>query len=218
MKHILITGGTGGLGKTVVQTLSQKGYYLHLAVRGDEKPSIENTFNYSVDLIDAQASEKMAERLISQYHHLEAAVFMAGGYMPGGILQVSIEDIHKMISLNFDTAYTLARILVRHFRNAGKGKLVFIGAKAAVVPDLAAGNLAYSLSKQLLLQLTQLINEGEKEFGTRAHILLPGTMDTPANRQAMPEADFSKWTSPEAIASTIADILEGKDLEPVVSF
>ena len=120
--------------------------------------------------------------------------------------------------MKFAAAFNSVLPLVNHFRKKGGGKLIFIGAKAAYNNSTAINNFAYSLSKQMLFNFTGMINESEAAFNTTAHILLPGTLDTVLNRQQMPDADFSKWTSMQIIAETISNIIAGKEVKTVIEF
>ncbi|MCF0060269.1 SDR family NAD(P)-dependent oxidoreductase [Dyadobacter chenwenxiniae] len=218
MKNILITGGTGNLGQTVVKTLSDHGYHLHLAVRSDVADNAENVSYYPTDIADNEQAERLLAKIVSENVTVNAGVFLAGGFEPGKLAETSMDDISRMISINFATAFTVAQKLITHYKTAGGGKLIFVGAKAAMNPQAAASSLAYSLSKQLLYNFSELINESEKSAGTTSHILLPGIIDTTANRKAMPEADFSKWISPADMAATIGEIIAGNETRAVIEF
>jgi NAD(P)-dependent dehydrogenase (short-subunit alcohol dehydrogenase family) len=218
MNNILMTGGTGNLGKTVVETLLAAGYQLHLSVHEADNAATENISYYHTDLASPEQSEILVKSVLNKENAILAGVFLAGGFISGGLETVKWDDISKMVSLNFATAFNTAQPLLDHFRQRGGGKLIFIGAKAAMNNGSAIGNLAYSLSKQLLSNFSALINESENKNGITSHILLPGTLDTALNRGYMPDADFSKWTSTVAIAETISDIIAGKETRSVISF
>ena len=218
MKHILITGGTGNLGKVVVNKLLESGYQLHLATREQTDTTTENIYYYPAELTSPESSQFLVENILSKADNISAGVFIAGGFVSGSLLQTSMEDINSMVQLNFATAFNSAIHLVNHFRKKGGGKLIFIGAKAAYNNSTAINNFAYSLSKQMLFNFTGMINESEAAFNTTAHILLPGTLDTVLNRQQMPDADFSKWTSMQIIAETISNIIAGKEVKTVIEF
>ena len=211
MKHILITGGTGNLGKVVVNKLLESGYQLHLAVREHTDEVIENIFYYPAELTSPESSQLLVEDILSKTENIAAAVFIAGGFVGGSLQLTSMGDIHSMMQLNFATTFNSAVHVINHFRRSGGGKLIFIGAKAAYNNSTAIHNIAYSLSKQMLFNFTAMINESEAEFNTTAHILLPSALDTAHNRKQMPDADFSKWTSPEMISILIQQIIEGQE-------
>lgn len=217
MDNILVTGGTGNLGKTVVNTLLNKSYKLHLPVRKAINDT-ENIHYYVTDLTSTIASKNLVKNIVEKADRITAGVFLAGGFVGGGLEKTSLVDINKMIALNFTTAFNSAKNLINHYKKVGGGKLIFIGAQAAMDSKTASVNMAYSISKQMLYSFVTLINNSEKVTNISAHILLPNALDTDLNRKQMPNADFSKWTNTETIAQTIANIIEGKELNIVIKF
>jgi short-subunit dehydrogenase len=122
-----------------------------------------------------------------------------------------------MMAVNVATAHNIAGPLININRpQKRKLSLIFIGAKAAMELSSAVNNIAYALSKKTLYHYVSLINESENKSGTSAYILLPGTLDTAFNREAMPEADFTEWTKPADIALCIRQIAEGLRMETVI--
>lgn len=218
MSNILMTGGTGNLGKSVVETLSAAGYHLHLSVREVNEPAADKISYYQTDLESPGQSENLVKSVVDSQNDILAGVFLAGGFVPGGLEKTGWTDISKMVSLNFATAFNTAQSLLANFRQKGGGKLIFIGAKAAMDSSSAINNVAYSLSKQLLFNFSEMVNESENKNGITSHILLPGTLDTALNRGFMPDADFSKWTSTIAIAETVRDIISGREGRKVIIF
>jgi short-subunit dehydrogenase len=218
MSNILMTGGTGNLGRTVVDTLLTAGYHLHLSVREAGNAATENMSCYPTDLASPEQSDALVKSVLAQENDILAGVFLAGGFVSGGLETAKWDDISKMVSLNFATAFNTAQALLAHFSEKGSGKLIFIGAKAAMSNSSAIGNFAYSLSKQLLFNFSELINESESKNGITSHILLPGTLDIALNRELMPDADFSQWTSTLAIAEAISDIIGGRETRMVIPF
>ena len=218
MATILITGGAGNLGKTVVNDLDAAGHSLHLAVMDANDIAHDKWAKYPVDLANKQQTEQMVSDILAKESGIDAGVFLAGGFMAGGIDKLSMEDINKMLMLNFTTAFHSSIGLINHFKSKVDGKLIYIGAKAAMDITLAAQNQAYALSKQMLYSFCTMINESENKNGITAHILLPGTLDTALNRSYMPDADFSKWTKPSDVAQTILNIVEGRESNAVIRF
>jgi short-subunit dehydrogenase len=216
MEHILITGGTGNLGKIVVNKLQESGYQLHLATREPTDAAAKNIYYYSAELTSPESSQLLVENILKKTENISAAVFIAGGFVAGSLQHTSMGDINSMVQLNFATAFNTVVHVINHFRKSGGGKLVFIGAKAAYNKSTAIQNMAYSLSKQMLVNFTAMVNESEAGYNTSAHILLPGALDTEYNRKQMPNADFSKWTSPEEIAITIQQIIQGQETRNVI--
>lgn len=218
MENILITGGTGNLGQTVVKKLSDHGYHLHLAVRKAVGDHAKNVSYYQTDVSDSGQAEALVGKIATGKVTIHTGVFLAGGFEPGDLAKTSIDDITRMINMNFATAFNVAQKLIAHYKTVGGGKLIFVGAKAAMDSKAAGNSLAYSLSKQLLYHYSELINESEKKAGITCHILLPGIIDTATNREAMPDADFSQWISPNLIAQTIENIIAGNESKDVIKF
>ena len=216
--NILITGGVGNLGATVVKTLLHKGYNLHLPVRETKLDSTATLHYYTTDLTNETASAHTVEQIFEKSKGINTAVFLAGGFDSGGLHDMNMERLNKMIQLNFATAFNMAKCLVNKYKTTGGGKLIFIGAKAAMDNNSATQTMAYSLSKQMLFSFCNMINETEKEAHITAHILLPNALDTKLNREQMPNADFSKLTSTQSIANTIANIIDGTETKNVIEF
>jgi short-subunit dehydrogenase len=217
MKNILITGASGNLGRTIVAAFDQADEYHINVISREEVHSNNHLKNFHVDLLDEVSAASLVEEIIETQQHIDAVIFLTGGYVSGDITTNSTADINKMMGVNIGTAHNIASPLIkinRHLKN--ELKLVFIGAKAAMELSSAVNNLAYALSKKALYHYVSLINESENESGTSAFIILPGTLDTAFNRESMPDADFTKWTKPADIALCIRKIAEGLQTEMVI--
>ena len=127
---------------------------------------------------------------------------IAGGFGMGGILESPMDEVQKMIDLNFKTAYHVARPLFATFKENGGGKMIFIASKPSVETGGSFAT-AYSLSKSMLIKLTEMINEEGKANDISATAIAPEIIDTPVNREAMPNANFDQWVKPEEIARNI---------------
>lgn len=210
MQNILISGANGNLGQAVVDKLIADGYHL-FATTGKQyqggfnsQPQIDP---FQVDLTDATAAQALVEEIIQKGKSIQAGIFLVGTYAPGHLLESSQEEIEKMIQINFFTALHLAQPLITHFINQGGGQLIFIGAKGAIESNPGGGNFAYNLSKSLLFKFAEIINSEYTSRGITATMIVPSTIDTPTNRKAMPQADFTKWVPTEDIADTISFML-----------
>ena len=107
----------------------------------------------------------------------------------------------KMFDVNFNSAFYLLRAVIPGMRKTGNGRIVAIGSRAAMDPGPGVG--AYSASKAALVSLIRTVAAENKDAGITANVILPGTIDTPANRRAIPNADVSKWVKPAKIASLV---------------
>jgi NAD(P)-dependent dehydrogenase (short-subunit alcohol dehydrogenase family) len=128
----------------------------------------------------------------------------------GGLADTSGEDLHKQIALNFETAYNITRPLFAHLMDNKRGSIVFIGARPALNPTQGRGLIAYGLSKSLLFKLAEYLNEESKGVNVSVSVVVPSTLDTPLNRQSMPDADPGNWVKPSEIAETLEFLVSDK--------
>ncbi len=210
IKTILVTGANGNLGTAVVQHLHSQGHRICATVGSGGLPPDFTKMTLdarSVNLTDEAASEQYIEEITRQYPDLSAAVLLVGGFDMGNIAATGGEAIDRQITLNFKTVYFIVRPLMEFFEKRGGGQFILIGARPALSPQAGQNLVAYALSKSLVFQLAEIINASGKNKGITAAVLVPSTIDTQANRRAMPDADFSKWVKAEDIARTIAFVL-----------
>lgn len=220
MSNIIISGASGNLGKEVTQKLLESGHELYVTTGSHYDGAFDQLSGvktFSIDLLQEQGSAVFVDHVISVAGSVQAGIFLVGGYTYGDILNTSDEDLEKMIHLNFFTAFHLVKPLIAHFKKHGNGgKLVFIGAKAAAEKDSGDASFAYTLSKSLLLKMTEMINAEYQSEGISATMIAPEIIDTPVNREAMPDADFSKWVSAADIAAGISSALQHSDPDEAI--
>jgi NAD(P)-dependent dehydrogenase (short-subunit alcohol dehydrogenase family) len=108
-----------------------------------------------------------------------------------------------MVSLNFNTAYTIAQAVFGEMIKQKRGRIIFVGARPALLADQGKNAIAYGLSKTMVMKLAEYLNAEGAEHNVLSHVIVPSTIDTPANRNAMPTADFSSWVRPEDIVDTM---------------
>jgi len=184
--HVVVTGAGGGLGPSVAEAFRAAGALVHAPTRAE------------LDLLDEAAVAKYYAALPG----LWASVHVAGGFSMAPVTETSLEDFTSQWRLNTVTAFLACREAVRRMRSAkAGGRIVNVAARAAI--DHPGGKLAYVSAKSGLAGLTRSLAAECRAEGIFANAVLPDTIDTPANRAAMPGADYSKWTRPEAIASAI---------------
>ena len=128
---------------------------------------------------------------------------LVGGFAMGAIESTGVEELRKQFTLNFDTAYSVARVLYPHMKQNGYGRIVLVGARPALDANAGKNMLAYALSKSLLFKLAEFLNADSKGTNITTSVIVPSTIDTPANRTSMPTADFNNWVKPEAIAEAM---------------
>ncbi len=205
--NIIITGANGNLGKALLEKSLEKDFRVHAVISPRKEKSFylhERVDVFQGDLVDREESRRIIDEIIQRDKNVELAVFTVGGFAMGELGNTGPEDFARMMDLNFYPALNMALPLYQHLKREKKsGHLVFIGARSALDMSGATSMAPYALSKSLLFRMAELINRDGKEKGIRASVVVPAIIDTPQNREAMPDADFSKWIQPEKIADTI---------------
>ena len=216
MKTVVITGAAGYLGTAVVQEFLGKDYRVLATVNIDpaksglsEHPGLQV---FKVDLTNEKEATDFAQRAIQEYGPIDAALLLAGGFAAGGIAETSAADLHGQIALNFETAFHITRALFAHMKENKKGRIVFIGARPAILPSQAKKMVAYGLAKSLLFRLAEVLNEGAKGLDLNVSVVVPSTLDTPANRKAMPDANPDNWVSLSDLAGTLEFLVSEKSI------
>jgi NAD(P)-dependent dehydrogenase (short-subunit alcohol dehydrogenase family) len=207
-KTVIITGATGNLGGAVTKAFIGSGYKVIGTVEPGKRRS-ENKDTEQVKFVEVNlTNEEEAQVFVEEVHRSEGeiagCIMLVGGFAMADIASTTGADISNMITLNFNTAYFTARPVLKVMKSqSAMGRLIFVGAKPALNPGSAGGVTAYSLSKSMVVQLANIINGDAKEHNATATVVVPSIIDTPPNREAMPDANFNDWVKPEKIANTI---------------
>lgn len=203
-RNIIITGAAGNLGKEVVAKFKREGYKVIATILPNSEEEVEDADDvYEVDVTSEESVAEFAKEYQLQYGEVDAIGLLVGGYASGGIEDTSVQDIEKMMKLNFFTAFNIVKNFLPVFKKADFGTFLFVGARPSLQPADGKNVVAYALSKSLLFQLADYVAEEVKDSKIRSHIFVPSIIDTPSNREAMPEADFSEWVSPAEIAEAM---------------
>lgn len=201
---VIVSGAAGNLGQAMVRQFLQEGFQvLGFVAPGDptdKLPSHELLDIISADLTNEKETGDIISAAVKKYGTIEVAILTVGGFAMGSIEDTSLEDIEKQIKLNFNTAYSVVRPLFRKMQENGRGRIFLTGSGPGMNMQKSKGMVAYGLSKSLLFRLAELLNEESDGKDIITQVIVPSTIDTPQNRKAMPEADFSKWVKPESIA------------------
>jgi len=207
-RHVVVTGGTGSLGRAVVRRLVDSGAVCHIPCYD---PSELDDFdlvahqrihvNQGVDLED----EKLTEGYYAQIPALWASIHCTGGFSMSELVQTSLENFQSQFVLNAVTCILCCREAVKRLRSNGGegGRLVNVAARPALEPRIGAGMAAYTAAKSVVVALTQSLGEELAVEGIWVNAVAPSIMNTPANRRSMPNADHSKWPSVSDVAETI---------------
>ena len=210
-KIVLVTGATGGLGPAVARELAAAGAHLAL-VAGDAArvqalaDEIGDARGFQADLTDETSTAELAARVAEHVGEIDALVHLVGGYMSGTVSETDLAAWERMLSLNLRSALLAIRAVLPGMLERGRGKIVTVGSRAALEP--APGMAAYAVSKAALVKLTRTLAVEVRDRGLQVNAIAPSIIDTPANRRAMPKADFSKWVAPEDLARTIVFLLQ----------
>jgi len=200
-KIILITGASGGLGNAVTMRFLASGATVIGASRkitADKFPAA-NFVAMPVDFTSDAAVRTAVSSIVQERGKLDALIHLLGGFAGGkSVAETDDATWNQMSELNLNSAFYVFRAAIPHLRKSGNGRIVAIGSLAATAAHPGIG--AYVTFKAALSMLVQTVALENKDAGLTANVILPGTMDTPANRKSMPGADFSKWLKTEAVA------------------
>jgi NAD(P)-dependent dehydrogenase (short-subunit alcohol dehydrogenase family) len=208
---VVVTGAAGNLGSAVARAFEAAGARLVLVDRApDRLPSLfpdcvdlpDHYLATSVDLTDAGAVEAMVEEAVTRFGRIDVLVNTAGGFRAGTpVHETTLETWDFMLNLNLRTMLVPSRAVVPHMLQQGSGKVVNVATRAALQ---GSGNMApYSASKSAVVRVTESMAAELKNQGINVNCVLPSTIDTDENRQAMPKANYDRWVKPEAIADVI---------------
>jgi NAD(P)-dependent dehydrogenase (short-subunit alcohol dehydrogenase family) len=194
---VVITGGRGGLGGAVVEAFVAAGATCHLPERAPSQPQRPGAHAIpGVDLTDEEA----VRALYAGLPPLWASIHLAGGYAGAPITRTSLGDLNAQLQQNLVTAFLCCREAVRKLGSGG-GRIINVSSRAALVPS--GGSIAYAASKAAVVALTRSLAEEVKPQGILVNAVAPSTIDTPANRAAMPDAAHARWPKPAEVARAI---------------
>ena len=210
-RTILVTGGTGALGGAVVSRLLADGHRvaatwvvkeeaeaLRAAVGETDRLEIVET-----DVTDSASIATTLEDVEASLGPVEALVHLVGAWKGGEpVHELSLDTWDRMLGLNLRSAALCARAVLPSMRDRGWGRIVFVSSRTA--REGRAGQVAYAVAKSGVAVLAETIAEENRGLDVTANIVAPSTLDTPANRAAMPTASFDTWVPPEDVAGSIS--------------
>lgn len=212
---VLVTGGAGNVGRTVSRHLLEQGWRVVVPFYKTDVPDAldelrqrfgARIFSFALDLTTERGAQEAVREVLEWGSRLDGVVHLVGGYTGGQQLtETSMEAWDRMMDLNLKSAWLVSRFAVPPMLERGGGSMVFVSSRSALeVPPRQA---AYAVSKAALLTLVRALATEFGEAGLHASALLPRTVDTEANRRAMPDADRAGWSAPDDIARTIVALL-----------
>lgn len=207
---VLVTGGAGNVGRAVTRAFLASGDRVAVPVYKTDAPEAldelrsehhDRLHPFALDLTTERGAEAAVREVVEWGGRLDVVVHMMGGYSGGTPLgETPVEAWQRMMDLNLNSAFLVTRFALPRMQEVG-GSFVFVSSRAA--RQASPGQAAYAVSKAGLLTLAEAIAAEYGAAGIRANAVLPGTVDTPANRRQMPDADHARWTDPAEIARVI---------------
>jgi NAD(P)-dependent dehydrogenase (short-subunit alcohol dehydrogenase family) len=203
-KLVLITGAKGGLGSFITQAFLATGATVVGASRSISAEDFRQTNFVPLpsDFTKVPSANDAVQSVVSRFGGLDVLVHVMGGFAGGkAVAETDDATWEQMRDLNLTSAFYALRAAIPYLRKSGNGRIVAIGSQSAVEPHPGLG--AYVSFKSALTMLIRTVALENKDAGLTANVVLPGTMDTPANRKSMPDADFSKWVQPRDVANLV---------------
>jgi NAD(P)-dependent dehydrogenase (short-subunit alcohol dehydrogenase family) len=200
-KVVLVTGASGGLGAFVTRAFLEAG----ATVVGVSRKIQQSEFDSSAftalpaEISTAAGAQAMVESLVKKFGRLDVVAHTVGGFAGGSsVAETGDALFQRMLDVNLNSTFYLLRAVLPVIRKTGNGRIIAVGSRAALEPGAGVG--AYSASKAAMVSLIKTVALENKDAGVTANVILPGTMDTPTNRKAMPNADTGKWVQPANVA------------------
>lgn len=207
-KIVLVTGGTGALGRSITQAFVESNATVISTYVSDRETSQGSSENKSVvQLIKADVTKdeevgKLVLYIIGKYGHIHILVNVVGGYIGGKSLSdLDEKEWDLMMTLNLKTAFLISKHVSPPMISSKYGKIVHVSSRNGLKSQ--GNDSAYAASKSGLIRLVEALAEETKESNINVNCIMPSTIDTAANRKAMPNADFSKWVKPEDLANVV---------------
>ena len=197
--NVLITGANGGLGTAVCQEFLTAGAQVIGVALAWKQPAPFITI--SADVTTEAGCDSMVKQAL-EHGPIDALVHLVGGFVGGSpVAETTDQTWDSMMNVNLRAAFCCIRAALKPMQAAGRGRIVAIGTRMAVEPS--PNFAAYAVSKAALVALIRTVAAEGQKLGVTANVVLPSTIDTAANRAAMPKADFSRWVAPQSIAKLL---------------
>jgi NAD(P)-dependent dehydrogenase (short-subunit alcohol dehydrogenase family) len=211
----VVTGATGALGSAVVLELLSTGTRVAAPYRSQEAfdklvqrggSLKESLFGTRADLTRGEEVERAVQAVVERWRKIDYLIAVAGGFAAGKSYETDEDTWDRTFNLNLRSVYLAVRAVVPQMIRRNFGRIVTVSS-GSILNGGGAGIAAYAISKSAVRQLSEILADELKAYDIHVHSVLPGTMDTPANRAAMPKADFSKWVKTEDVARVIRALL-----------
>jgi len=209
-KVIVVTGAAGNLGRALAVAFAQRGARIALLDLNeqttqavvDDLPQDADATAYAVNLLEAASVNQTLQAIVHDFGHIDVLANIAGGFTMGPLIQdTGDRDWEFMMNLNARSIFYTCRAAIPNMLANGGGRIINVSARAAVEGKGRMG--PYCASKAAVKTLTESLAAENKFDNINVNCILPGTIDTPQNRDAMPDANFSNWVPPEALADVV---------------
>ena len=208
----VVTGGTGALGQAVTLRLLTDGAIVAVPYAVEEERARltqrvgaadrQRLILQAADVIDVKAMTAFAEGIVAARGKIDILVAGVGGFAGGSLVETDLETWKRMLDLNLTSVFSAAKAVVPAMVRARYGRVVVVASRAVVPPP--GGFIAYTVAKAGAIAFTQALSQETRPHGITVNAVLPSTMDSPANRAAMPDSDRKGWVPVEAVADAIA--------------
>ena len=212
-KVAVITGATGALGRVVVKAFLDHGTRVVSTYRREEKQkelvdfiggASDALISIKTDVTNEADVQALFQKAVEKYGRVDILLNIVGAYKGGTeIANTKEEDWDSMMSINLKSAFLCSKAALPHMIRQNCGRIVNVASRTALEKRYRSKSGAYAVSKAGVVVLTETIAEEVKKYDINVNCILPSTIDTPSNRQVLPDADFSKWVTPEQIAKVL---------------
>jgi NAD(P)-dependent dehydrogenase (short-subunit alcohol dehydrogenase family) len=220
-RTFIVTGGTGDLGGAVTREFLEAGARLAVTWRHERawralEPELaaygDDVAGFRMDVTDPSDVSRGVSLIVEQFGAVHGVAHLVGGFDFATVENTSADILDRMLDMNLCSAFHVAKAAAPVIRAAGGGKLLFVSARAAL--QGASGLGAYAASKAGVIALVQTLADEYRDANIQTNCVLPSIIDTPANRTAMPDADFTRWVAPADIARVLR-FLASSDAEVI---
>jgi len=206
----VVTGGTGYLGSSVCKAFAETGAtVVAVYVLDSELPHFRRTLGrlarkvslLKADLTKAGEMDRVAKDVRRRFGRIDVLVNTVGGYMSGSVGEATDQDFNRAMDLNLKSAFFACKAVLPAMRKVRHGTIVNVSSESSLLGD--AETFLYSASKSGVNRLTESLARELKPLNVNVNCVMPRTMDTPVNRKAMPDADFSSWVTTDEVARVV---------------
>lgn len=207
-KIVLVTGGTGALGRSITKAFLESNATVISSYLNDRETGKVQTDNKSsIQLVKANVTneeeiEKLVLGVLDKYGRIDILVNLVGAYLGGKtVVELEEKEWDLMMNVNLKSAFFISKHVTRQMISSKYGKIIHVSSRIGLHSE--GYDSAYAASKSGLIRLVESLSKETKELNINVNCIMPSIIDTEANREAMPNADFNKWVKPEELANVV---------------